>query len=91
VESCKLRYFNSFEFFDHGGLPNISRLSVWTYFFLAAASHGLLDAMTDGGLGVAFFAPFDEQPLLCSMDSYSSLPHWYRAIFYESRVCGHPK
>ncbi len=27
--------------------------------FLAAASHGLLDAMTDGGLGVAFFSPFD--------------------------------
>jgi len=24
-----------------------------------AASHGLLDALTDGGLGVAFFAPFD--------------------------------
>jgi inner membrane protein len=23
------------------------------------ASHGVLDAMTDGGLGVAFFAPFD--------------------------------
>ncbi len=43
----------------HRGLPNISRLSMWTYFFLATASHGLLDAMTDGGLGVAFFAPFD--------------------------------
>ena len=42
-----------------GGLPKISRLSMWTYFFLATASHGLLDAMTDGGLGVAFFAPFD--------------------------------
>lgn len=27
-------------------------------FFIAGASHGLLDAMTDGGLGVAFFAPF---------------------------------
>lgn len=27
--------------------------------FLATASHGALDAMTDGGLGVAFFAPFD--------------------------------
>ncbi|MBK7874489.1 MAG: metal-dependent hydrolase [Planctomycetes bacterium] len=26
---------------------------------LATASHGLLDAFTDGGLGVAFFAPFD--------------------------------
>jgi inner membrane protein len=31
---------------------------VWTYLFLATASHGLLDAMTDGGLGVAFFSPF---------------------------------
>lgn len=28
-------------------------------FFLVTASHGLLDAMTNGGLGVAFFAPFD--------------------------------
>lgn len=27
--------------------------------FLATASHGVLDAMTNGGLGVAFFAPFD--------------------------------
>jgi inner membrane protein len=42
-----------------GQLSNISRLSIWTYFFLATASHSLLDAMTDGGLGVAFFAPFD--------------------------------
>ena len=37
----------------------LSRLSLWAYFFLATASHGLLDAMTDGGLGVAFFSPFD--------------------------------
>ncbi len=27
--------------------------------FLSTASHGLLDAMTNGGLGVAFFSPFD--------------------------------
>lgn len=39
--------------------PNLSRLSIWTYLFVATASHGLLDAMTDGGLGVAFFSPFD--------------------------------
>ena len=31
---------------------------LWTFFFLATASHGLLDAMTNGGLGVAFLAPF---------------------------------
>ena len=43
------------------GLPGISKLSLWMYFFLATASHGLLDAMTDGGLGVAFFAPFDNR------------------------------
>src|SRR5262249_15124710 len=29
------------------------------YFFAVTASHGILDAMTDGGLGIAFFAPFD--------------------------------
>ncbi len=31
----------------------------WLYFFLATASHGLLDALTNGGLGVAFLSPFD--------------------------------
>jgi inner membrane protein len=29
--------------------------------FLVTATHGLLDAMTDGGLGIAFFSPFDLQ------------------------------
>lgn len=32
---------------------------LWVYLFLATASHGFLDAMTDGGLGVAFFAPLN--------------------------------
>lgn len=32
---------------------------VWLYLFVATASHGVLDALTDGGHGVAFFAPFD--------------------------------
>jgi inner membrane protein len=27
---------------------------------VATASHGILDAFTNGGLGVAFFAPFDK-------------------------------
>jgi inner membrane protein len=33
------------------------RTRIWTYLFLATASHGVLDAMTTGGGGVAFFAP----------------------------------
>jgi inner membrane protein len=40
-------------------VPGVSRFALWTYLFLATASHGLLDAMTDGGLGVAFFSPFN--------------------------------
>ncbi len=31
----------------------------WVFFFLATCSHGLLDAITTGGGGIAFFAPFD--------------------------------
>jgi inner membrane protein len=44
--------------FRHG-LAGMHALTLWLYLFLAIASHGLLDAMTDGGLGVAFFSPFD--------------------------------
>jgi len=29
------------------------------FFFVATASHGVLDAMTDKGYGIAFFLPFD--------------------------------
>jgi inner membrane protein len=36
-----------------------TRLLLFSYFFTVTASHGILDAMTDGGLGIAFFAPFD--------------------------------
>lgn len=37
----------------------VERRRLAWFFFLATSSHGLLDAMTNGGLGVAFFAPFD--------------------------------
>jgi inner membrane protein len=47
------------------GFPEFVRSSrgwrgLFFCFFLVTASHGFLDAMTDGGLGVAFFAPFDD-------------------------------
>jgi inner membrane protein len=32
-----------------------------SYFFVVTASHALLDALTNGGLGVAFFAPFNNE------------------------------
>ena len=36
------------------------RTKLWSYFFAVTASHGVLDAMTTGGLGVAFLAPFSD-------------------------------
>lgn len=39
----------------------IGRAALFLYLFLATASHGLLDALTNGGLGVAFFSPFDNR------------------------------
>lgn len=54
------------------------RRELWAYFFAATASHGVLDAMTTGGLGVAFLAPFSEsrfffpwRPILVSPISIS--------------------
>ena len=39
--------------------PTSAMIGMGFYLALCTASHGLLDAMTDGGLGVAFFSPFD--------------------------------
>jgi inner membrane protein len=41
------------------GTPPLGRL--WLLLFLATASHGVLDALTTGGEGVAFFSPFEQQ------------------------------
>lgn len=35
------------------------RSFLWVLFFSSAVLHDLLDALTNGGLGVAFFSPFD--------------------------------
>ncbi len=37
------------------------QLVVFAYTFIACISHPLIDAMTDGGLGVAFFWPFSAE------------------------------
>jgi inner membrane protein len=40
--------------------PGMRRPAVFGFFFASMVSHGLLDAMTNGGLGVAFFWPVSE-------------------------------
>ena len=37
------------------------RRATFTFLFLCALSHPVLDAFTNGGLGVAFFAPFSNE------------------------------
>jgi len=36
-----------------------AQMVIFGYLFICTVSHGVLDALTDGGLGVAFFSPFD--------------------------------
>jgi len=59
--------------FYRDGTGPLSWNQVWLFLFLCMASHGVLDALTKGGLGVAFFAPFSakryffpERPLAVS-------------------------
>lgn len=39
-------------------ISGINRGALFFYFFLVTISHAILDAMVDGTVGVAFFAPF---------------------------------
>ena len=39
-------------------LPGVGRARAWTYFFVCTMSHAVLDAATNGGLGIAFLSPF---------------------------------
>lgn len=50
-------------------------------FFAACASHGLLDAFTDAGLGVAFFAPFDDTRLFFPWRPIRTSPIGVQAFF----------
>jgi inner membrane protein len=38
-----------------------TRRATFAFLFICLMSHGVLDAMTDGGLGVAFFAPLHNE------------------------------
>ncbi|PWT76237.1 MAG: hydrolase [Proteobacteria bacterium] len=44
-----------------GRTPPNARLRVWQFLFAASLSHGILDAFTNGGLGIAFFGPFSSE------------------------------
>jgi inner membrane protein len=49
------------QLFFRKGKTDAEALRVFIFLFLSCASHAVLDAMTTGGLGVAFFSPFNNQ------------------------------
>jgi inner membrane protein len=71
--------------FPPGAAP-VSPVQLWVYFFLATASHGVLDALTNGGLGVAFFAPFDNARYFFPVTPIAVSPISVRAFFTERGI-----
>ena len=53
------------------------------YFFLSGTSHGVLDALTDGGLGVAFFSPLDTTRYFFSVRPVAVSPIGIHEFFSE--------
>ena len=42
-------------------LTSIAALRIFLFILYCTITHGILDAMTTGGMGIAFFAPFSDQ------------------------------
>jgi inner membrane protein len=55
--------------------------SVFVFLFLSCISHAVLDAMTTGGLGVAFFAPFNNKRYFFSFRPIKVSPISVKSFF----------
>ena len=64
----------------------IDRARAWLFLFLATASHGVLDAMTSGGGGVAFFAPLHDERYFFPWRPILVSPMSIRRFFSERGV-----
>lgn len=62
---------------------SISHARLWLYFFLATVSHGALDALTNGGPGVAFFAPIENGRYFFPLRPIEVSPLGIRPFFSE--------
>ena len=56
------------------------------YFFVLTASHGFLDAFTDGGLGIAFFAPFTDARYFLPVRNVEVAPLAISAFFTQRGI-----
>lgn len=60
-----------------------TQAGIFVYLFSCTASHGVLDALTDGGLGVAFFSPFDTSRYFFAARPVAVSPIGISAFFSE--------
>ena len=58
-------------------------LLLMLFFFLCTASHGIFDAMTTGGRGVAFFSPFNDTRFFFSWRPITVSPIGIERFFSE--------
>ena len=69
--------------------PEVPRFSKHYWYlalllFVATASHGILDAFTDAGLGVGFFIPFDETRYFAPWRPLTTSPLSVMSFFSKS-------
>ena len=69
-----------------GGVSGLGAGRLWLYLALATLSHAALDAMTDGGLGVALLAPFENGRYFLPFRPIEVSPIGVRRFFTERGV-----
>ncbi len=67
-------------------MAGLSRGRAWLFLFLAAASHGILDAMTNGGMGVALLSPLDTTRYFLPWRPIQVSPISFRRFFSDQGV-----
>jgi len=72
-----------FVFYRHEKLTSPRGALIYLFFVLATASHSILDAMTTGGLGVAFFAPFHNERFFFAYRPIAVSPIGIKNFFSE--------
>jgi inner membrane protein len=68
-------------FFRDAGVLTARWFFYLIFFFLLAASHGVLDAFTNGGLGIALLSPFDNTRLFFPWTPIEVSPIGIKAFF----------
>ncbi|MHC4942423.1 MAG: metal-dependent hydrolase [Planctomycetota bacterium] len=70
-------------FFRSEGLFSKRWWLIALYFFLLTASHGILDAFTNGGLGIALLIPFDDTRIFMPWQPIVVSPIGIKGFFSE--------